>query len=121
MIKLKGLVDEDIVNYHKTSMYLIFPFCSFKCDHECGQKVCQNSSLAEHPIVEIYKGYEIRTNGIDKFGFTSYLCDAAIAIYGITSTTIEGCREFIDTLVEQGIKQYDDEAVSKYIFANHKY
>ena len=47
MMKLKGLVDEDIVNYHKTSMYLIFPFCSFKCDHECGQKVCQNSSLAE--------------------------------------------------------------------------
>lgn len=77
--------------------------------------------FAKHPIVEIYKGYEIRTNGIDKFGFTSYLCDAAIAIYGITSTTIEGCREFIDTLVEQGIKQYDDEAVSKYIFANNKY
>ena len=75
--------------------------------------------FAKHPIVEIYKGYEIRTNGIDKFGFSSYLCDAAIAIYGITSTTIEGCREFIDTLVEQGIKQYDDEAVSKYIFANH--
>ena len=53
MMKLKGLVDEDIVNYHKTSMYLIFPFCSFKCDHECGQKVCQNSSLAEHSIIEI--------------------------------------------------------------------
>ena len=52
-MKLKGLVDEDIVNYNKTSMYLIFPFCSFKCDHECGQKVCQNSSLAEHSIVEI--------------------------------------------------------------------
>lgn len=76
--------------------------------------------FAKHPIVEIYKGYEIRNNCTDKFGFTSYLCDAAIAIYGVTSNTIEGCREFIDKLVAQGIEQYDDEAVAKYIFAKHK-
>ena len=50
---LRGLVDEDIVNYSKTSMYLIFPQCSFKCDKECGAQVCQNSSLANAPIVEI--------------------------------------------------------------------
>lgn len=50
---LRGLVDEDIVNYHKTSMYLIFPYCSFKCDKECGAPVCQNSLLAGAPIVEI--------------------------------------------------------------------
>lgn len=50
---LRGLVDEDIVNYHKTSMYLIFPYCSFKCDKECGAPVCQNSLLAGAPTVEI--------------------------------------------------------------------
>lgn len=70
----------------------------------------------KHPIVEIYKGYEIRNNCTDKFGITSYICDAAIAIYSITSNTIKGCREFIDTLVAEGIEQYDDEAVAKYIF-----
>ena len=75
-----------------------------------------HSYFAKHPIVEIYKGYEIRNNCTDKFGITSYICDAAIAIYSITSNTIEGCREFIDILVAEGIKQYDDEAVAKYIF-----
>ena len=52
-MNLRGLVDEDIANYHKTSMFLIFPTCSFKCEKECDQKICQNSSLANAPIVKI--------------------------------------------------------------------
>lgn len=52
-MKLKGLVDEDVANYKKCAMYLIFPNCSFKCDKESGQSVCQNSALATAPIVEI--------------------------------------------------------------------
>lgn len=51
-MKLKGLVDYDICNYKLPSMFLIFPKCSFKCDHECGQDVCQNSALAREPIIE---------------------------------------------------------------------
>lgn len=54
-MKLKGLVDEDIANYKKCSMFLIFPTCSFKCDHECGRTVCQNSSLANAMAVEVDK------------------------------------------------------------------
>lgn len=50
---LKGLVDEDIANYKKTSMFLIFPNCSFKCEKECGEKICQNSSVARLPNIEI--------------------------------------------------------------------
>ena len=50
---LKGLIDTDIVNYKKTSMVLEFPFCSFKCDKECGQQVCQNSALATAPIIDV--------------------------------------------------------------------
>jgi hypothetical protein len=46
---LKGLIDEDVVNYRKTSMYLAFPHCSFKC----GKSVCQNASLAATHSVEI--------------------------------------------------------------------
>lgn len=49
-IRLKGLENEDIVNYRKTSMFLIFPNCDFKCEKECGRAVCQNSSLAQTPI-----------------------------------------------------------------------
>lgn len=52
-MKLKGLNDYDICNYKEPSMFLIFPYCSFKCDEESGQKVCQNSSLVKEPIIEI--------------------------------------------------------------------
>ena len=52
-MKIKGLVDEDFHNYHKPSMFIIFPFCSFKCDKECGKPVCQNGTLASEPTIEI--------------------------------------------------------------------
>lgn len=54
-MRLRGIVDEDIVNYNKTSMFLIFPDCSFKCNKECGNDICQNSSIAKQPIVDISK------------------------------------------------------------------
>lgn len=34
-------------------MVLEFPFCSFKCDKECGKRVCQNSTLTNAPNIEI--------------------------------------------------------------------
>ena len=52
-MKLKGLIDYDICNYKKPAMFLIFPYCSFKCDKECGVNVCQNSALAREPIIEV--------------------------------------------------------------------
>ena len=52
-MQIRGLVDEDLVNYKVCSMYIIFPFCSFKCDKECGMDVCQNSSLVKTPIIDI--------------------------------------------------------------------
>ena len=54
-MKLKGIIDEDIVNYKKISMFLIFPTCSFKCDKDCGKQVCQNSSLTVVPTIDISK------------------------------------------------------------------
>lgn len=50
---IKYLIDEDIVNYKKTSMFISFPLCDFKCDRECGMQVCQNSSLNNAPNIEI--------------------------------------------------------------------
>lgn len=50
---LKGIVDEDFVNYKKPSMFLIFPYCSLKCDELNGAPVCQNSSLMEEKNFDI--------------------------------------------------------------------
>jgi hypothetical protein len=52
-MKVKGIVDEDFVNYKKPSMFIISPYCTFKCDKEAGCQVCQNSDLANSPIIEI--------------------------------------------------------------------
>ena len=43
---------EDFTNYKKPSMYIAFPSCTFKCERECGQKMCQNSSLIQNPDIE---------------------------------------------------------------------
>lgn len=50
---IKQLVDEDFVNYKKPSMFIAFPSCTFKCEKECGQKMCQNSSLVQSPNINI--------------------------------------------------------------------
>ena len=34
-------------------MLIGMPYCTFKCDKECGQQVCQNSALATTPNIEI--------------------------------------------------------------------
>lgn len=50
---IKGILDEDFINYKVPSMNIIFPFCSFKCDKECGLPVCQNSSLSKSDTLDI--------------------------------------------------------------------
>ena len=49
MIALKGIVDEDFVNYRVPSMTLMFPKCSFKC----GGEYCQNSDLARAKTISV--------------------------------------------------------------------
>lgn len=46
---LKGIIDEDFVNYKKPCMTLMFPYCTFKC----GTELCQNSGLIKEPDIEI--------------------------------------------------------------------
>lgn len=50
---IKNIIQEDFVNYKKPSMFIAFPFCSFKCERECGIKCCQNSPLAQMPNIEV--------------------------------------------------------------------
>jgi hypothetical protein len=52
-MRVKGIIDEDFVNYKRPSMFIISPYCTFKCDKEAGCQVWQNSDLANSPIIEI--------------------------------------------------------------------
>lgn len=52
-MKIKTLLDDDLVNYKKPTMTIAFPKCTFKCEKECGKKVCQNSELAKMPNIEV--------------------------------------------------------------------
>ena len=50
---IKGIIDEDFINYKKPSMYIATSKCSFKCDKECGRAVCQNSCLVQAQSYDI--------------------------------------------------------------------
>ena len=50
---VKEIRDEDFTSYKKPSMVIGFPSCTFKCERECGQKMCQNSVLVTAPDIEI--------------------------------------------------------------------
>lgn len=52
-MKIIDIIDEDFVNYKKPCMTIMMPFCTFKCDKECGKQVCQNSDLASAPKIDI--------------------------------------------------------------------
>lgn len=52
-MKVKGIVDTDVVNYKKICMTIEMPYCSFKCDKENGCQICQNSALASYPNIDI--------------------------------------------------------------------
>lgn len=52
-MQIKLIIEEDFVNYRKPSMLIAFPYCTFKCERECGVACCQNSDLANSPCVDI--------------------------------------------------------------------
>ena len=48
-MRVKGIIEEDFVNYKVPSMFINTCFCDFKCCTELGLDVgvCQNSPLAQ--------------------------------------------------------------------------
>lgn len=50
---IKGILDEDFINYKMPSMYIATSRCTFKCDKECGEKICQNGSLTQQKTITI--------------------------------------------------------------------
>lgn len=57
---VKDVVMEDFVNYKKPSMFIIFPKCDFKCEKDCGEKLCQNSDIANLPDIEVSYEYVVQ-------------------------------------------------------------
>ena len=62
-MRLKGIIDYDCTNYKEPTLTLEFPYCDFKCDKLNGCQICQNSTLAHEPDIEvsgaqIWKMYE---------------------------------------------------------------
>jgi len=52
-LQIKGVLQEDFVNYKKPAMFISMPSCTFKCERECGIQCCQNSALASVEAIEI--------------------------------------------------------------------
>lgn len=46
---IKNYIDVDLVNYKLPALYIIMPFCTFKC----GITNCQNSLLSQEPNIEV--------------------------------------------------------------------
>lgn len=53
MMIIKGLIDEDFINYKVASMVIEFPYCDFKCDRENCNHICQNEYLIKEPDISI--------------------------------------------------------------------
>ena len=54
-MKIKGIIDEDFINYKLPVMYIAFPSCTFKCDIENGSQYCINCGLVNEPDIEVSK------------------------------------------------------------------
>ena len=91
-MKLRGYVEEDFTNYKKPSMFLITPYCDFKCCIENGNNICQNMDVIKAPIVDINNDELIKrylNNPITK----------SIVFGGLEPMdSFEEVREFINTL-----------------------
>lgn len=54
-MKIRNLMDEDVVNYKKTSMFIATCYCDFKCCTELGLDICicQNSPIAQSKVINM--------------------------------------------------------------------
>lgn len=81
-MRVKGLQDEDFVNYKKPSMFIGTVMCDWKCCNELcvDSSMCQNSPLANSEIIdvptdEIFRRYSTNpiTNAIVVGGLEPFL------------------------------------------------
>ena len=91
-MKLRGYVEDDFTQYKKPSMFLITPYCDFKCCIENGNNICQNMDVIKAPIIDVDNDELIKrylNNPITK----------SIVFGGLEPMdSFEEVREFINTL-----------------------
>lgn len=52
-MEIKGIIDECFNDYKMPTMFIAFPKCSFKCDKENGEQLCQNCGLVKENSIYI--------------------------------------------------------------------
>ena len=52
-MKVVNLIEESFTEYKRAHMLVGFPFCTFKCDRENGNQVCQNWELSKAKTVDV--------------------------------------------------------------------
>lgn len=117
---LKGITDEDFVNYRVPSMFIATTTCDFKCDRDCGRQICQNAELVhqdnihtgddylinrylKNPISKaiVFGGLEPFDQWQELFNFIQklrmqYGCKDPVVIYtGYTEQEIDGQLRFL--------------------------
>ena len=102
-MKIKGIISEDFINYKKPSMVIEFPYCSFKCDKECGRQICQNSSLVSAPT------HDIPVNKIVLHYLKNYLT-SAIVFQGLEP--FDSKHDLIQLIL--GIRRYTNDDIVIY-------
>ena len=124
-MKVKGIIDYDCTNYKLPCLTIEFPYCDFKCDKLNGCQVCQNSSLAAEPSIEVsgeyvwnlyqqnpltkafcFQGLEPFDSYLDLLDLIMFIrihkqCDDPIIIY-------TGYNEDEDWIVENSLRHYNN-------------
>lgn len=150
-MRIKGLTDEDFINYKLPSMVIATSYCDFKC----GADWCHNSPLAEANIIDvdddviirrylnnpitkaiIFAGLEPFDQLIELYKFIynfrhEHKCDDDIVIYSgynkdEVSEKIEQLRKVENIIVKYGRfipgqKKHYDEVLGVYLASDNQY
>lgn len=118
-MKLRGIIWEDFTNYKKSSMFLITPYCDFKCCIEAGNNICQNMSIVNDPIIDIDDEDLIKkylSNPITKSivfgGLEPFHKDSFDDIYNFINTLRWDYRCFDDVVIYTGY--YPEETIDEW-------
>lgn len=52
-MEIVGISDINFTDYKLPSLYIATPYCSFKCEKDCGRAICQNSPLTKYDKISV--------------------------------------------------------------------
>ena len=108
-MKIKGLIDEDFINYRKISMFISTCYCDWKCckENDLPIETCQNCSLNKEPIIDISTEKIFRR-------YISNSMSEAIVIGGVKPILQEGKLHDFIQYYQYEIQSFVDKLKSKY-------